>query len=123
MADSISADLPRDRFKAMAAVTETDGAFVEVSDSQILSALVTLGQRLGVFAEPAAAASLAGLTEARRKGIVEEGERVVVISTGNGLKDIDAAMRAVTESGEGPLSVDPEIEALAEKLAGRFLGG
>ena len=47
---------------------------------------------------------------------------MVVISTGNGLKDIDAAMRAVDESGEGPLSVDPEIEALAEGLASRFLG-
>jgi len=122
VADSISADLPRDRFKAMAAVTETQGAFVEVSDAQILNAIVTLGQRLGVFAEPAAAASLAGLIEARRQGLVEAGERVVVISTGNGLKDIDAAMRAVDESGEGPLSVDPEIEALAEGLASRFLG-
>ncbi len=122
VADSISADLPRDRFKAMAAVTETRGAFVEVSDAQILNAIVTLGQRLGVFAEPAAAASLAGLIEARRRGLVERGERVVVISTGNGLKDIDAAMRAVDESGEGPLSVDPEIEALAERLASRFLG-
>ncbi len=121
VADSISADLPRDRFKAMAAVTETGGAFVEVSDAQILNAIVILGQRLGVFAEPAAAASLAGLAEARRQGLTEEGERVVVISTGNGLKDIDSAMRAVEESGEGPLLVDPEIEALAEGLAGRFL--
>ena len=121
VADSISADLPRDRFKAMAAVKETEGAFVEVSDSQILSAMVTMGQRIGVFAEPAAAAAMAGLRVARRQGLVEEGERVVVISTGNGLKDIDAAMRAVTESGEGPLMVDPEIEALADRLAAHFL--
>ncbi|MCY4649900.1 MAG: threonine synthase [bacterium] len=121
VADSISADLPRDRFKAMAAVTDTGGAFVEVSDSQILSAMVTMGQRMGVFAEPAAAAAMAGLRVARWEGLVEEGERVVVISTGNGLKDIDAAMRAVTESGEGPLMVDPEIEALADRLAAHFL--
>ncbi len=121
LADSISADLPRDRFKAMAAVTETGGAFVEVTDEQILSAMVTMGQRMGVFAEPAAAAAMAGLRVARWQGLVEEGERVVVISTGNGLKDVDAAMRAVAESGEGPLMVDPEIEALAEKLAGHML--
>ncbi len=127
VADSISADLPRDRFKAMAAVTETGGAFVEVTDAQILSAMVTMGQRMGVFAEPAAAAATAGLRVARRQGLVEEGERVVVISTGNGLKDVDAAigrsyaaMRAVTESGEAPLRVDPEIETLAERLASRF---
>lgn len=122
VADSISADLPRDRFKAMEAVTETDGAFVEVSDSEILAAMVTMGQRLGVFAEPAAAAAMAGLKVARRQELVEEGERVVVISTGNGLKDIDAAIAAVTQSGEGPLNVDPEIEALAEGLARRFPG-
>ena len=122
IADSISADLPRDRFKAMAAVTETGGAFVRVTDSQILSSMVTMGQRMGVFAEPAAAAAMAGLRVARWEGLVEEGERVVVISTGNGLKDIDAAMQAVTASGEGPLRVDPEIEALAEGLAGHFLG-
>ena len=122
IADSIAADLPRDRFKAMAAVTETGGAFVKVTDSQILSSMVTMGQRMGVFAEPAAAAAMAGLRVARWEGLVEEGERVVVISTGNGLKDIDAAMAAVTASGEGPLRVDPEIEALAEGLAGHFLG-
>ncbi len=121
LADSISADLPRDRFKAMAAVTETDGAFVEVTDSQIQSSMVTMGQRMGVFAEPAAAAAMAGLRVARWEGLVEEGERVVVISTGNGLKDVDAAMAAVAESGEGPLMVDPEIEALAEGLASHVL--
>ena len=121
LADSISADLPRDRFKAMAAVTGTGGAFVQVTDSRMLSAMVTMGQRMGVFAEPAAAASVAGLRAARRQGLVEEGERVVAISTGSGLKDVDAAMRAVAESGEGPLMVDPEIEALAERLSGHVL--
>ena len=74
IADSIAADLPRDRFKAMAAVTETGGAFVKVTDSQILSSLVTMGQRMGVFAEPAAAAAMAGLRVARWEGLVEEGE-------------------------------------------------
>ena len=123
LADSISADLPRDRFKAMAAVTETDGAFVQVTDQQILSAMVTMGQRMGVFAEPAAAAAMAGLRVARWEGLVEEGERVVVISTGNGLKDVDAAMKAVAQSGEGPLMVDPEIEALADQLASHILNG
>ncbi len=123
LADSISADLPRDRFKAMAAVTDTGGAFVEVTDRQILSSMVTMGQRMGVFAEPAAAAAMAGLRVARWQGLVEEGERVVVISTGNGLKDIDSAMAAVAESGEGPLMVDPEIEALAEGLASHLLKG
>jgi threonine synthase len=44
-ADSISAGLPRDRLKAMAAVVETGGAFVTVSDEEILTAIPAVGPR------------------------------------------------------------------------------
>ena len=48
-ADSISAGLPRDRLKAMAAVVETGGAFVTVSDEEILTAIPLLARGSGVF--------------------------------------------------------------------------
>ena len=44
IADSISAGLPRDRIKALAAVRETDGAYIKVSDEEILAAIPVLGQ-------------------------------------------------------------------------------
>ena len=52
VADTISAGLPRDRIKALAAVTETDGAYICVTDDEILEAIPALARGIGVFAEP-----------------------------------------------------------------------
>ncbi len=116
VADSISADLPRDRIKAMRAVTETDGAYLRVSDHDILAAVPVLARGSGVFAEPAAAAGYAGLIEAVNRGLVTATDEVVVLSTGNGLKDIAGAMKAVAAAGTKPMYVDPNLEALKEAL-------
>jgi len=112
LADSISADLPRDRIKAMAAVTETGGAYLRVSDDEILAAVPLLARGSGVFAEPAAAAAYAGLVEAVNRGLVGSTDEVVVLSTGSGLKDIAGAMKAVAAAGTAPMYVDPSLEAL-----------
>jgi len=113
VADSISADLPRDRVKAMAAVTATGGAYLRVSDEQILAAIPTLARGSGVFAEPAGAAAYAGLEEAVARRLVGGDDRVLVLSTGSGLKDVAAAMRAVTAAGTSPLTIPPDVDALA----------
>jgi threonine synthase len=123
VADSISAGLPRDRLKAMAAVTATGGAFVTVSDSEILAAIPDLARGSGVFAEPAAAASLAGLRRAVADGLVGPGERVVVISTGSGLKDIAAARRAAEDAGARPIEIAPDEDAVARAVADHRLAG
>jgi threonine synthase len=95
VADSISAGLPRDRLKALAAVRETGGAYVQVSDDEILAAIPALARGCGVFAEPAGAAAYAGLLKAMEAGLVRAGDRVVVLVTGNGLKDVSSAMKSV----------------------------
>jgi threonine synthase len=115
-ADSISADLPRDRVKAMAAVTATGGAYLRVSDDEILAAIPTLARGSGVFAEPAAAASYAGLAAAAEAGLVGSADRAVLLSTGSGLKDVAAAMRAVAAAGTVPLRIPPSLEALQTAL-------
>ena len=116
VADSISADLPRDRIKAMRAVTETNGAYVRVSDDEILYALPLLARGSGVFAEPAGATAYAGLIKAVNEGLVAPDEEVVVLSTGSGLKDVASAMKAVTAAGTTPMVVDPNLEALKQAL-------
>jgi threonine synthase len=105
VADSISAGLPRDRIKALAAVQETGGAYVRVTDEEILAAIPTLARGVGVFAEPAAAASYAGLVRAVADSLVTPEERIVILATGNGLKDIQSARRAVGQ----PHRVKPEL--------------
>jgi threonine synthase len=106
VADSIVAGLPRDRIKALRAVRETDGAYVKVSDEQILDAIPALAQGCGVFAEPAAAAAYAGLVEACDREMIDANERVVVLSTGSGLKDIASVMRAIKRQ---PPVVEPSL--------------
>ncbi len=112
VADSISAGLPRDRIKALAAVTETDGAYVRVSDEEILRAIPALARGSGVFAEPAGATAFAGLVKAVNDRLVSPDERVVVLNTGNGLKDVVSAMKAVDAVGTKPYRVEPNLEAL-----------
>jgi len=106
VADSIAADLPRDRVKAVRAVRETKGAFVSVSDQAILDGIPILARLSGVFAEPAASAVYAGIRTALAEGHVRPDERVLLLVTGNGLKDIKSAMRV---SGVG-YPVAPDIE-------------
>jgi len=109
VADSISAGLPRDRKKAMRAVTETGGAFVRVPDQAILDAIPELARTTGVFAEPAGASPLAGLRAAVAAEVVKPGETTVLLVTGSGLKDVDATIRAC---GREPVVVPPDLDAV-----------
>jgi threonine synthase len=113
-ADSISAGLPRDRLKAMRAVQESGGAFVTVSDEAILNAIPILAQGSGVFAEPAAAATYAGLHKAVDKGLISVDETSVLLITGSGLKDIAGVMDDVSRSGIAPHSIPPRLDAVRQ---------
>jgi len=112
IADSIVAGLPRDRLKALRAVRESGGAFLRVTDDEILAAIPALAQGCGVFAEPAAAAAYAGLVKGVRRGWVRPDERVVVLATGSGLKDVSAATRALPS----PSIVAPRLADVRETL-------
>lgn len=117
VADSISAGLPRDRLKAMAAVVETGGAFITVTDDEILAAIPALARGSGVFAEPAGAAAWAGLVKAAAGGMVSADERIVVLNTGSGLKDVAGAMKGVERVGTQPYRVDANMEDLRRVMA------
>jgi len=119
VADSISAGLPRDRIKAMAAVKESGGAYIRVSDDEILAAIPALARGSGVFAEPAGAAAYAGLVTAVEQGLVARDERIVVLNTGNGLKDVNSAMKAVDLVATTPFRVRPNMDHLRQILAER----
>jgi threonine synthase len=113
VADSIVAGLPRDRIKALRAVRETGGAFLRVGDEEIVSAIPALAQGCGVFAEPAAAAAYAGLVRAVERNLVGRHERVVVLATGSGLKDIATAIKSIGE----PVVVAPNLENVQHAIA------
>ncbi len=118
LADGIAVGLPRNAVKATRAVRESGGAMVLVTDDEILMALRDLGRLTGVFGEPAAAAALAGLRRAMAQGIVERGQRVVLMVTGSGIKDTRSAIRAAGRPTPIPADVDALAAALAAQPAG-----
>jgi threonine synthase len=111
LADSISVDLPRDGIRAVRAARETNGTYVIVPDPAILAAIAELG-RVGIFAEPAAATAYAGLVQSVEEGLVDTDDPVLVLSTGSGLKDVKAAMQAVTAA---PV-IEPSLDSVKKVM-------
>ena len=111
LADSISVNMPNDGLRALRAATQTGGSYIKVTDAQILAAIAELG-RYGIFSEPAAAAAFAGLRKALESGLIGAGDPVLALNTGSGLKDVNAARRAVAEA---PI-IEPRMSALRRAL-------
>ena len=112
MADSISVDLPRDGVRAIRAARDTQGSYLAVEDEAILAAMRDLAREAAVFAEPAGAAAYAGLVAAHQQHLLSPEWRVLVVNTGNGLKDVRAAMQA---SGQAAL-IPPTLDALRKAV-------
>ncbi len=93
IADSIAVDVPRGGYYALKQLQKYQGKSILVSDEEILSAQKNLSEKAGLFAEPAAAASYAGFLKMKNELPVEA--TIVLLITGTGLKDIDAAMEKI----------------------------
>lgn len=86
--------VPRNPKKALRAVSASNGAWIAVSDEDILATMGILGRSEGVFGEPAGVTASAGVMKAVQQGIIKPNETVTTISTGSGLKDVKNALRA-----------------------------
>jgi threonine synthase len=97
---------------ATSARDESGGLIAAVTDTEILSAQIRLANSEGLFAEPASAAPLALLFRLVREGKIEKDAITVVVLTGSGLKDPDAALKNV----EPPIELDGDARTLAKVL-------
>jgi threonine synthase len=97
--------------KAVAAARESEGSIGAVTDREILAAYRRVA-REGLFAEPASAASVAGLLHVHAEGAVPSGATVVCILTGHGLKDPEWAIAGAAH----PAAVPPDAGAVAAEL-------
>ncbi|MGB2982530.1 MAG: threonine synthase [Candidatus Bipolaricaulia bacterium] len=111
VADSICVGTPRDIVKAVRYVHANGGRFVTVSDSEILKSIPDLAQHTGVFAEPAGAAPFAGLRKLAEAGTLE-GKTAAIVVSGNGLKDVASARRAVGK----PIAIAPSLKEIERHL-------
>jgi threonine synthase len=92
---------------------DSSGGLIDsVTDEQILAAYHLLAEREGVFGEPASAAGVAGLLQARAAGQVAPGSVVVCTITGHGLKDPDIAVAGA----QPPATISIDVEAAAKAL-------
>jgi threonine synthase len=127
LADSIAVGVPRNGDKALAAIRESKGITVNVSDDEILAAMQLLGKSAGVFGEPAGVAGTAGLAKAAANGLIPQDALVVSIVTGNGLKDVASAQKAAgIGSGAIPenanlIRIEPDMDFLTKEFSKRGL--
>ena len=97
--------------KAVTAATESEGAIAAVTDREILAAYRRVAAE-GLFAEPASAASVAGLLQLHANGTLPRGATVVCVLTGHGLKDPEWAISGAPH----PTAVPADPVAVAAEL-------
>ncbi len=89
VADSICVDVPRNGVHALSQLKQFKGEMVRVSDTEIIQAQASLSSSTGLFTEPAGAAAFAGFQKI--SSTLDPDDVVVVLTTGNGLKDSTSA--------------------------------
>ena len=108
-ADSISVTCPSNAHGARRAILESEGLTLTVTDEEILEAQAILARRTGIFTEPAGAASLAGLLKLQQTSrALPARTRVVLLATGNGLKDVEAPLSRISI----PPAIEPRLECV-----------
>jgi len=90
---------------------ESGGIIDIVTDAEILAAYRLIAS-IGVFAEPASAASVAGLLKFGGTGAIVPGSTCVCTLTGHGLKDPDTALKNLSNT----IVVEPDIEKVMRIL-------
>lgn len=96
----ISLENPPYGSMALKAIRESGGTAIDVSNQEILDAIRLLASNEGIFAEPAAASTIAGLRKLIETGEVDKNEEVVCVITGEGLKDPITARKFVKRISE-----------------------
>ena len=112
IADSISVGIPRNGYKAYDAILNSGGSCVDVSDDEILEAVKLLPKNTGVFAEPAGAASFAGVLKLNKAGFFSKDSKVLFMISGNGLKDIKAATSVIKK----PSVIKPDLNEIEKYI-------
>jgi threonine synthase len=119
IADSISVSIPSNAHMARQAILESGGFSITVSDDEISEGQRTLAAKTGVFAEPACSAVVAALKKLRGLKRLGRKEQIVLLITGHGLKDVEAAMRGI----HLPKAVEPTLAAVEGALKARAKKG
>jgi hypothetical protein len=109
---AVAAGDPVDGLKALAAMRESGGCGVILTDAEILEAQQQLAHLESIFVEPAGAVPIASLLALLTSGRIRPDEVIVCLATGNGLKDPKAALRVLPS----PATIEPTMAELDKFL-------
>jgi len=110
--------------RAVVAIRETNGVVLAVSDEDIMEAKAAIDAS-GVGCEPASAASVAGVRQLVKRGVIRADERVVAVLTGHILKDPGVLMKYHQQTepppagANRPTEIDPTLSAIERVLERR----
>lgn len=113
MATAIRIGNPARWKQAEAALQESNGNILAVTDAEIFAAYRRLATEEGVFCEPSSAAGVAGLIKRINEDrTAYEGRKIVCVLTGHGLKDPDSAVRGIPAPETIPADVDVLLKSI-----------
>jgi threonine synthase len=116
IAKSLAIGDPADGYFAAKIIGESGGWAEDVTDAEIVDAMLLLGKTEGIFAETAGGVTVAVARKLIDQGRIPRDEEIVLCITGNGLKTQEAVQGAV----EKPVIIKPSLEdfdPLVEKAA------
>ncbi len=118
-ASAIQIGNPVSQKKAIAMLREFDGVVEQASEDELANA-AALADKDGLFTCPHTGVALAALMKLTRQGVIAADEKVVVISTANGLKFADFKIRyhqqQLDETQSRFVNAPVRVEAKLEKV-------
>jgi threonine synthase len=111
VARSLAIGSPADGDFAIGAAKASGGEIYAVPEGEVGSNMALLAESSGVFGETAAGVTLGALREAARRRRLGEGDTVVLLVTGDGLKTPQPVADLVQ-----PVAIEPDADALLERL-------
>jgi threonine synthase len=118
---SLAIGSPADGPFALELARRTGGSIESIPDTATAAAIRATAAREGVFVETAGGVTVAAVAAARHRGVIRDGDEVVAVLSGNGLKTPDA--RRFGDAG-APLADDvaAPIAASYAAFAARYGG-
>jgi threonine synthase len=116
---SLAIGNPADGRYSVELANASAGSIEAIPDEVTAAAIRQVAALEGIFSETAGGVTVAAAEAARRRGVIKEGDEVVALLTGNGLKTPDARLLGLEEGGSVAPSIRPSLSAFEAWLESR----
>lgn len=107
---------PLDGLKVLKAIYDSKGMMISVHDEEVLETEQLLAKKEAIFGEPSGVMPLTAFTHLHKRKLIKEEDKVVLIMTGNGLKDPKSAVKILPD----PPTIDPDIREVEKYIKSKL---